>query len=225
MTCWLFNILMRWFYYFHYLLYCDRPTILYQLGVLCTTNILSFRWYCFPPPLLYLPESRVGYPWCSMVLHFLDSCWVSMMYSFSHSWTSGPLKIEIGYVNTWGLWWTTSRKSGGCCISLGPCTLPYMLKIICLPTTHSYWYPCSTWIVGMMRCSRGLIIAPKFMSWFYLKYRPHFPLYNLYIFPRYFMLEVRYFHCFRLSLDVWSVCAYVRAHIFTMTKNISVPSS
>ena len=151
---------------FHDLLVCGLLTGILQKSVPCATNIISYPWFCFPPPFLDLPTSREGDTWYRLVLPLLTLFWVSMMPYLSHLQASDPLQLKPVSENPWGPWRTTSLRWGWYCTSSGPWTLPVLLWTIFPPPTHSSWYPCSTWRVGMMRWSRGLIVASKCMSRF-----------------------------------------------------------
>ena len=89
-----------------------------------------------------------------------------MMSSLSHPWDSKPLKLDLVYVHTWGHWWNTYLKLGGCCINSDPWPLTALLKNNCINPTHFSWSPYSPWRAGMIRRSRALIDAsPYIIFW------------------------------------------------------------
>ena len=116
--------------------------------------------------ILSLPLSRVGGPWFSLSLHLYTPCWIFQMISLCHIWGFETIQLETVSAHTWYPCWTTSLKWGGYCNSSGPCTSTILLWTPSTPPTHSYWYPYSLWIVGIMRWSRGWMAASKFLSRF-----------------------------------------------------------
>ena len=157
----------------HDIMACGWPNSPFHSGISCTTNIIYRRWYCVSRPLLDLPEFRVGYPLYRLIIHLLIPFWNYLMFSLIHPKDSGPLQSDIGSVHPWGPWCTKSLQWGGCYVYSRPLPLPALMYIPCLTPTHSFWYPCISWIVFTMMWSRGCSFAPQFMSRFTLQWIYH----------------------------------------------------
>ena len=123
-----------------------------------------------------------------------------------------PLTIELGYENPWDPCCTTPMKWEGYCTSSRPWTSPSLLWTPCTPPTHSSWYPCSPWRVGMVRWSRSWISYSQFLNRFLSNGYVIHSFFNMQVIFEDIMFELRHVHILQIRLDVWAPCTRFRLH-------------